>query len=121
MPSTRVEFMAATVQCCEAIDWEIVQVNFDTLDSDFDEENRTTPYLMIFANLEFSSGVQMEYHNGGDYAVDSLERIQLWRSRVLAVSGCGHEFDIGFELSDGAFSELRKYLKVLLRADCFQE
>ena len=121
MPSRRIEFTAATVECSEAIDWEIVQVNFDTMDSGFDEENRTSPYLMISANFEFSSRVQIEYHDGEDYAGDSLDRIQLWRRRVLAFSDRGHEFDIAFELSDDAFLELRQYLKVLLRTDCFQE
>lgn len=96
-------------------------MNFDTMDSDFDEENRTSPYLMISANFELSKRVQIEYHDGEDYAGDSLDRIQLWRSRVLAFSGRGHEFDIAFELSDAAFSKLRQYLKVLLRSDCLQE
>ncbi len=121
MPSRRIEFTAATVECCEAIDWEIVQVNFDTMDSGFDEENRTSPYLMISANFEFNNLVQIEYYDGEDYEGDSLDRIQLWRRRVLAFSGCGHEFDIAFELSDDAFFELRHYLKVLLGSDCFQE
>ena len=121
MSTRKIQFTAATVECSEAIDWEIVQVNFDTMNSDFDEENRTSPYLMLSANFEFSSRVQLEYHDGEGYAGDGLDRIQLWRSRVLAFSGRGHEFDITFELSDDAFSELRQYLKVLLRSDCFQE
>ena len=76
---------------------------------------------MISANFEFSSRVQIEYHDGEDYAGDSLDRIQLWRRRVLAFSDREHEFDIAFELSDDSFLELRQYLKVLLRSDCFQE
>ena len=116
-----IQFTAATVECSEAIDWEIVQVNFDTMDPGFNEENRISPYLMISANFEFSNSIQIEYHDGEDYAGGSLDRIELWRNRVLAYSGCGHEFDIAFELSDGAFNELREYLKVLLRSDCFRE
>jgi hypothetical protein len=96
MPRSKIQFTAATVQCSEAIDWEIVQVNFDTMDSTFDEENRTTPYLLISANFEFSKRVQIEYHDGKDYAGDSLNRIDLWRDRVFAISGRGCEFDIGF-------------------------
>jgi len=115
------QFTAATVQCTEAIDWEIVQVNFDTMDPGFDEENRTSPYMMISANFEFNTTVQVEFHDGNEYSGDKLDRIKLWRSRVFAISKRGHEFDITFEISEGAFIELRKYLKVLMRSDCFQE
>lgn len=121
MSPKKIQFTAATVECSEAIDWEIVQVIFDSVASSFNEDNRTAPYLMISANFEFSQRLQMEYHDGGDYAGERLDRIQLWRSRVLARSGHGHQFDIAFELSGDAFSELRHYLKVLLRSDCFQE
>jgi hypothetical protein len=121
MSARKFQFTAATVECSDAIEWEIVQVSFDTMNSDFNEENRTSPYLMLCANFEFSRRVQLEYHDGEDYAGDSLDRIQLWRSRVLAFSGRGHEFDITFALSDDAFSELRQYLKVLLHSDCFQD
>jgi hypothetical protein len=87
----------------------------------FDEENRTTPYLLISANFEFSERVQIEYHDGKDYEGDSLNRIDLWRNRIFAISGRGCEFDIAFDLSDEEFAELREYLKVLQRSDCFRE
>lgn len=121
MTRIKIQFTAATVQCSEAIDWEIVQVNFDTMGPSFDEENRTTPYLLISANFEFSEHVQIEYHDGKDYAGDSLNRIDLWRDRIFAISGRGCEFDIAFDLSDEEFAEVREYLKVLRRADCFRE
>ncbi len=94
---------------------------FDTMDPSFDEENRTLPYLMISANFEFSNRVQVEFHDGKDYAGDNLNRIELWRTRAFVMSERGQEFDIAFELSDDAFTELREYLKVLLRSDCFRE
>ncbi len=121
MPARTLQFTAVTVECSETIDWEIVQVNFDSMDSSFDEENRTSPYLMISANFEFSKRVQIEYHDGADYAGDNLDRIDLWRSRAEAFSGSGRKFDIAFELSDAAFAELREYLKVLLRSDPYRE
>jgi len=120
MSKKKIQFTATTVECSEEIDWEIVQVNVDTMDSDFDEENRESPYLMISANFEFNSRVQIEYHDGRDYEGDSLDRLRLWRNRALVFSGCGHEFDIAFELSDEAFTELRHSLKVLLGSDCFR-
>jgi hypothetical protein len=121
MSRIKIQFTAVTVQCSEAIDWEIVQVNLDTREATFDEENRTTPYLLISANFEFSERVQIEYHDGEDYAGDSLKRIDLWRNRIAAISGRGCEFEIDFEISDDSFAELREYLKVLLRSDCFRE
>ena len=121
MLSRRIEFTATTVKCNEATDWEIIQVNFDTVDYGFDEVNRTSPYLMASVCFEFSSNVQIEYYDGKDYSGDSLDRIQLWQHRVLAISGRGHEFDIGFDLSVDAFRQLRQHLRVLLRHDCFQK
>lgn len=121
MPQRKIHFRASRVECREAIDWEIVQVSFDTMGASFEEESRTTPYLLISANFEFSERVQIEYHDGRDYAGDSLNRIDLCRNRIVAVSGGGCEFEIAFELCDEAFAELREYLKVLQRSDCFRE
>jgi hypothetical protein len=112
MPQSKIQFTAATVQCSEAIDWEIVQVNFETIDPSFQDENKTTPYLSILANFELSESVQIEYLDGKDHEGDSLNRIDLWRNRIFAISGRGCEFDITFGLSDEEFAELRKYLKV---------
>ena len=117
----RKEFTAARVGWSEALDWEILHVHFDTMDADFDEENRKSPCLIISVNFEFGDDVQIEYHDGEDYAGDSLERIQLWRGRVLVFSGGGREFDVAFELNEDEFTELRHYLKVILGSDCFHE
>lgn len=121
MSMKRIEFIAATVGCSEALGWEIVQVHFDTMDAEFDEEDRKSPYLILSVNFEFSDDVQIDYHDGEDYGGDSLERIQLWRDRVLVFSGSGREFDVTFELSEDAFTELRHYLKEIVGSDRFQE
>ncbi|MFT5107026.1 MAG: hypothetical protein ACI9UA_002654 [Pseudoalteromonas tetraodonis] len=47
MPKKRIHFNAATVECCEAIDWELVKVTFDTEAADFDEENRSSEFLLL--------------------------------------------------------------------------
>ncbi len=120
MPKKRIHFNAASVECSEAIDWELVQVTFDTEPADFDEENRTSEYLLLSANFEFGDDVQVEFHDGDDYDGDRLEKIDLWRNRAIAVSARGYEFDVKFDLADDAFGELREYLKVLLRSDCFR-
>ena len=77
-------------------------------------------YPGIYNSREVEN-IYLEFNDGKDYAGDNLNRIELWRSRFLAVSERGHEFNIAFELSDDAFTELREYLKVLLRSDCFRE
>jgi len=120
MPRRAIQFTAANVHCSEAIDREIVQVNFDTMDSNFDEVERTSPYLLISANFEFGDKIQVEFHDGEDYSGDILCRIDLWRHRVLVFSERGHEFNIAFELSDDPFGELREYLKILQGSDCFR-
>jgi len=116
-----VQLTATTIECSEAIDWEIVQVCFDTRPSSADEEDRTTPYVLISANFEFSDEVQLEFHDGEDYGGDSPGRIDLWRNRARVISIRGYEFHIDFELSDDAFAELREYLRILLRSDCCRE
>jgi hypothetical protein len=121
MPQRSTGFTAVTVECSEALDWEIVQVNFDTMDPGLEEADRISPYLMISANFEFDDKIQMEFHDGEDYAGDNLNKIDLWRNRVRVLSERGHEFDIAIELSDDAFTELREYLKVVMGSDCFRE
>ena len=121
MSRKHVQFRAITVDCSEAMDWEIVRVTFDTEAPDFDEENRTSPYLSISANFEFGDDVQLEFHDESDYNGDSLRKFDLWRSKAIAVSRRGYEFDITFDISENSFRELREFLKVLLRSDCFRE
>ena len=112
---------AVTVDCCEAIDWEIVRVTFDTEEPDFDEEDRTSPYLSVSANFEFGDEIQAEFHDGQTYHGDQLRSIELWRDRVVAITVRGYEFDFDFDLTEDAFCQLREYLKVLLRSDRFQQ
>ena len=114
-------FTATAIKCSEAIDWEIVQVCFDTDPSNADETNRTSPYVLISVNFEFDNQVQIEFHDGRDYGGDILKKIDLWRNRALVISRRARIFDISFDLSDDAFSELREYLKVLMQSDCFRE
>jgi len=124
MPPRLIQFKAVEVSCNEAMDYEIVQVTFDSVkdDPDADYRERASPYLLLSANFEFDDAVQLEFHDGqADDGGYSVTEIQLWRDRVRVVSNGGHEFDIGFELSKPAFTRLRRFLKILFRSDCFQE
>ena len=111
---------AAGVECSEAIGWEIVQIAFDSLEDEPDEANRKSPYLMLSVNFEFDDRVQLEYHDGEDYGGDWLGCVDLWRDRVVVHAKSGREFVVGFDLTEGRFNELREYLRVLLRRDCFR-
>jgi hypothetical protein len=113
------KFIATNVSCSEAIDWEIVRVTFDTVSDDFDENLRCSPYLSLSVNFEFDEDVQIEFYDD-DYNGGILNKIDLWRHQVRAYSDSGLMFDICFKLSTDRFTELRSYLKVLCRKDCFR-
>lgn len=121
MPRSVIQFYAASVECSQANDWEIVQVVFDAIGPTHDDEGRKTPCLLLSANFEFSNRIQVEFHDGSDFVGDSLGKVELWRDRVLAILKGGKEFHITFALPDAAFAELREYLRVLLRTDCFRD
>lgn len=116
-----IQFTATTVECSEAIDWEIVQITFSTEGTGLGEADLAALYLVISANFEVCDEVQVEFHDEVGGGGDSLEKIDLWRNRVRVISGSGYEFEIDFALSDDAFAKLREYLRVLLRSDCFRE
>lgn len=120
-PQRRIQFTATVVDCSEAIDWEIVQVIFETAEQSLDESDRTSPYLLINVNFEFSRRVGMEFYDGKEYKADRLLRVDLWREHLLATSKGGYEFDINFNISEEAFAELREYLRILLLSDCYRE
>ncbi len=127
MPHQSIHFQAISVECDEAMDYEIVRVTFDTVapnDAEEDEEmaeetDRSTPYLMLSVNFD---GVRFDFHNGHDYHGGyGVSQITLWRDRVQVIADDDLTFNIGFNLSEKAFKELRNYLKILAGADCFRE
>jgi hypothetical protein len=95
-------------------------VTFDFEAPGFEEVDRTTPYLSVSACFEFDEIVQVEFFDDEDYHGGYLQEVDLWRDRVRVVSKEGYEFLICLDVKDTAFDELREYLKVLMRADCFR-
>ncbi len=116
-PSKSLQFFAHSVDCSEAIDWELVRVTFDTEMPDFDEDHRTTPFVSLSANFEFGNDIQVEVYDGEDYHGSGLKAINLWRDQTMLFTTCGRKFNIQFKLEDDAFRELNQYLEVLLRSD----
>jgi hypothetical protein len=113
MSSTKVRLTAKRVDCSEALGGDIMQVVFDSETSDFDEENRSTPYLLVSVCFEFGRCIAIEYHDGKDYYGDNIRRFELWRTGALAVLSRGIEFEIEFNVTDDAFVELQDYLRTI--------
>ena len=113
MDENYIDFTAVTVECEEDLDWEFVQVTFDTQPQTHDEERRITPYLLLSVSFEFDEIVQLEFHDGKNYHGDKLHKLDLWRDRIHVFSRKGFELHIRFDLLEASFLELRKYLEVL--------
>lgn len=112
-------FTATSVTCDEAGDFEIVQVCFDTLDAEADEEKRTSPYLMLSANFEFDDDILIEFHDGCDYDGGGRPaEVALRRERVVVIAEDGDRFEVDLQLSQRGFNRLRRFLKVLMGRDC---
>ena len=116
-----VQFRAINVNCSEAIDWEIVQVLFDSMEDRPAEGDRTDPYVMIGVNFEFGREVSIEFHDGTDYGGGRAMTAELWRTRFTAVIRGGRVFDIRFELTEEAFAVLRTYLTLMFPKRSFRD
>ena len=57
-----ISFHAVYVHCSNALDWEIQEVIFDTIDNDADdfEDHRSSPYVLISQNFEFPGPATIE-------------------------------------------------------------
>ena len=116
-----VNFKAVKIDCSEAIDWEIMQVLFDSMEEWLDEDERTGPYLLVSVNFEFGREVSVEFHDGVDYRGGRILRVELWRRRVLTVMMDGPTLDISFELTDQMFNDLRYYLAIMIPKRSFRD
>jgi hypothetical protein len=108
-------FNARFVDCSDAIDGEILQVSFDTLPTNTDEEDRRSPYLLIGQNFEFPGPATVEWHDGTDYdGGGKITSIRLERDRLLMKHGKTMLFDVTFQLSDAAFGQLHNFLRRMI-------
>jgi hypothetical protein len=116
-----IQFTAVKVECSEAIDWEIMWVQFDSMEQCRDDGDRTGPYLSFSVNFEFGREVSIEFHDGTDYDGARAVDVDLWRTRIVTVIKGGPTFEIGFDLTEQAFGELRYYLSVMLPKRAFRD
>ena len=71
----KIDFHARQVSCSQAIDWEIVQVLFDSvLDGELNhtESDRASPYILIGENFEFPAKPDAEWHDGENWGGHGL-------------------------------------------------
>jgi hypothetical protein len=108
-------FKARFVRCADAIDGEILQVTFDTKAESEDEDDRTTPYVLVSQNFEFPGPATIEWHDGGDYDGGAeIKSMVLTRDRVLINLDCGLDINVTFSIADRRFAKLSSYLRRML-------
>lgn len=115
----KIDFHAKEVSCSEAIDWEIVQVAFDSvLDGELNEtqSDRVSPYLMVGENFEFPGSPHAEWHDGDDWSCGvGVRKIKIGRNNAFVDLMADRSFSISFDLSDERYEELKKYLRILFQ------
>jgi hypothetical protein len=108
-------FRAKFVSCADAIDGEILQVSFDTKPQSEDEDERSTPYVLLSRNFEFPDSATIEWHDGADYDGGAeIISLALTRDRVLVKLDRDLDIDVNICLSDRRFAQLRSYLRRML-------
>src|SRR4051812_8276090 len=107
-------FEATFVDCGEAIGGELLQVTFDTVPANHDENLRQSPCVIISRLFEFPGRETVDWHDGRDYD-GGAEVISgsLRRTGFSARLNRG-ALDIAFALPDDQFTELVSFLERIL-------
>ena len=118
--SVTLAFEAKFVSCANAIGGEILQVCFDTMPASEDENERTTPYVLISRNFEFPGSATIEWHTGDDYdgGAEIISTI-LTRDRILIELDRELDLDVSFRIADRKFGRLNSYLRRMVDAGVF--
>lgn len=116
-------FHAKFVSCADAIGGEILQVSFDTIPARQDESERSTPYVQISRNFEFSGSATIEWHDGKDYDGGAeIISMTLRRDRVFIMLARELDVDVTFRLPDKQFAKLTSFLRRMIDDRvCFSE
>jgi hypothetical protein len=113
-------FEAKFVSCADAVGGEILQVSFDTVPTSEDENERSTPYVLISRNFELPGSATIEWHNGDDCdgGAEIISTI-LTRDRILIKLDRDLDFDVSFRIADRKFAKLTSYLRRMVDAGVF--
>ena len=110
-------FNAPYVDCTNALDWEIQQVVFDTMNegADDSEENRDSPYVLISRNFEFPDSASIEWYYGNEYdGGHTIHSAMLQRNQIQINFDDDRIIKILFDLNETRFEELSRYLQNIL-------
>jgi len=111
----RLAFQAKRVECTDAIGGDLLQITFDTMPSDRDEDERETPYVLISRLFEFPDTATIEWHDGQDYDGGAeIVSVALSRSRVCIHLEQSLEIDVAFSVSDKKYTKLISFLKAMV-------
>src|SRR5437660_3734783 len=107
-----VAFEAKFVSCADAIDGEILQVSLDTVPQSQNEDERSTPYVLISRDFEFPGSATIEWHDGHDYDGGAeIVSVTLRRTRVSIKLDRKLDFDVVFRLPDKKFAKSASFLR----------
>ena len=108
-------FQAKYVSCADAMGGEIPQVCFDTLRHSDCETERSTPYVLISQNFEFSDPATIEWHDGTDYDGGAeITSLTLSRDRASIKLDRDLHIEVTFRVGDRRFRKLNTYLGRIL-------
>jgi len=108
-------FDATRIDCVDALGGEILQVSFDTAPEDQDEDQRSTPYILISRNFEFSCSATIEWYDGYDYDGGAeIVTLTLRRTRMTIRVDQKLDFEVTFHLPDKQFNKMTFFLRKMM-------
>ena len=108
-------FDATSIDFADALGSEILQVNFDTAPEDQDEDQRSTPYVIISRNFEFPDSATIEWYDGQDYDGGAeILSVTLIRTRITLCVNRELNFEVTFHFPDKKFKKLTSLLRRIM-------
>jgi hypothetical protein len=108
-------FEATIIDCVDALGGDILQVSFDTMPEDQDEDQRSTPYVLISRNFEFAESAILEWHDGNDYDGGAkIRSITLTRTHITLFLHRELTITVTFQLTDEAYTRLTVFLSRIM-------
>ena len=106
---------ATSIDFADALEGEIRQVIFDTVPEDQDEDQRSTPYILISRNFECPGSATIEWHDGHDYDGGAeILSVTLKRTRITLCVNRELNFEVTFHLPDKKFKKLTSFLRKMM-------
>jgi hypothetical protein len=106
-------FHASYVECTNALDWEIQQVRFDTVNDS--KHRRESPYLLVSQNFEFPGPAAIEWYDGKNYDGGGKILSAILEHKMISFFlDQSREIKITLSIDGRRLQELEKYLKNIL-------